>query len=112
MVCHKLEDVSKPVVGAGSADSYRPQDDKDSENQTTGIKPSPLKIAASAPGREFNTNSNHTGKGAKTNWLEILATNPKFVFKLMLMWHGLRNGHLGVRRIYTPIVYKWLCSFL
>ncbi|VCX40301.1 unnamed protein product, partial [Gulo gulo] len=60
MVCHKLEDVSKPVVGAGSTDSYLPQDDKDSENQTTGIKPSPLKTSASAPCREFNTNSNHT----------------------------------------------------
>lgn len=67
MVCHKLEDVSKPVVGAGSADSCRPQDDKDSENQTTGIKPSPLKTAASAPCREFNTNSNHTGKSAESN---------------------------------------------
>lgn len=86
MVCHKLGDMSKPVVGPGSADSHLPQDDKDSENQTTVIKPSRLKTSASAPCSEFNTNSSHSGKDWETNSRVILATAPKFVFEIEIMW--------------------------
>uniref|UniRef100_A0A671EB48 Lengsin, lens protein with glutamine synthetase domain n=1 Tax=Rhinolophus ferrumequinum TaxID=59479 RepID=A0A671EB48_RHIFE len=57
MVCHKLGDMSKPVLGPGSAESHLPQDDKGSQNQTIVIKPSPLKTSASAPGAEFNPDS-------------------------------------------------------
>lgn len=67
MVCHKLADMSKPVVGPGSADPHLPQDDKDSENQTTVIKPSRVKTSASAPCSEFNTNSSYSGKDWETN---------------------------------------------
>ncbi|XP_016052736.1 PREDICTED: lengsin [Miniopterus natalensis] len=59
MVCHKLGDTSKPVVGPGSAESH-PQDDKDFQDQTTVIKPSPLKTLESPPGGEFDPDSSCT----------------------------------------------------
>uniref|UniRef100_A0A8C0E6B8 Lengsin, lens protein with glutamine synthetase domain n=1 Tax=Balaenoptera musculus TaxID=9771 RepID=A0A8C0E6B8_BALMU len=57
MVCHKLGDTNKPVLGPGSAESHLPEDDKDSKDQTIVIKPLPLKASASAPGGEFHPNS-------------------------------------------------------
>ncbi|XP_008137534.2 lengsin [Eptesicus fuscus] len=59
MVCHKLGDTSKPVVGPGSDESH-PQDDEDSQDHTAEMKPSPLKTSASAPGSEFKTDSSCT----------------------------------------------------
>nr|XP_036270928.1 lengsin isoform X3 [Pipistrellus kuhlii] len=53
MVCHKLEDMSKPVVGPGS-------DDEDSQDHTAEMKSSPLKTSASAPDSEFNPDSSCT----------------------------------------------------
>ncbi|XP_036728129.1 lengsin [Balaenoptera musculus] len=60
MVCHKLGDTNKPVLGPGSAESHLPEDDKDSKDQTIVIKPLPLKASASAPGGEFHPNSSYT----------------------------------------------------
>ncbi|XP_059970546.1 lengsin [Mesoplodon densirostris] len=60
MVCHKLGDTNKPVMGPGSAESRLPEDDKDSKDQTIVIKPLPLKTSASAPGGEFHPNSSYT----------------------------------------------------
>ncbi|XP_066109124.1 lengsin isoform X1 [Saccopteryx bilineata] len=60
MVSHKLGDMSKLVVGPGSAESHSPQDDKDFQDKTTVLKPSPLETSASAPGGEFNPDSSYT----------------------------------------------------
>ncbi|XP_007449647.1 PREDICTED: lengsin-like [Lipotes vexillifer] len=60
MVCHKLGDTNKPVMGPGSAESHLPEDDKDSKDQTIVIKPLPLKTSANAPGGEFHPNSSYT----------------------------------------------------
>lgn len=84
MVCHKLGDTSKPVVGPGSDESH-PQDDKDSQDYTAEVKPSPLKTLASAPGSEFNPDSSCTGKDSGTNWHIVPAPSPKCVCELEIM---------------------------
>lgn len=112
MVCHKVGDVSKPVVGHSSTESHLPQDDKDFQDHVTVIKPSPLKTSTSAPGGEFNPDSSYIGKDSGHIFP---ATNPKFVFELEIMWFWPRNAGLVVRilrRIYTAIIYKVLYSFL
>ena len=90
MVCHKLGDTSKPVMGPGSAESHLPEDDKDSKDQTIVIKPLPLKASASAPGGEFHPNSSYTGKDSGTNWHMGLVAKPKFVFELVILCCWLR----------------------
>ncbi|KAF6114403.1 lengsin, lens protein with glutamine synthetase domain [Phyllostomus discolor] len=60
MVCHKVGDMSKPVVGHGSAESHLPQDDKDFQDHVTVIKPLPLETSAGTPGGEFNPDSSYT----------------------------------------------------
>ncbi|KAM7135904.1 lengsin isoform 3-T3 [Molossus nigricans] len=60
MVCHKLGNTSKPAVGPGSAECHLPRDEKDSQDQTTVVKPLPLKTSASAPGGESNPDSSCT----------------------------------------------------
>ncbi|XP_045659056.1 lengsin isoform X1 [Ursus americanus] len=89
-VCHRLGDLSKPAVGPGSADSHLPQDDKDSEDQKTVIKPSPLKTSARAPCREFNTNSNHTdntGDGTQIPTTPHLSSRMKHIKQEMAKNH-------------------------
>lgn len=115
MVCHKPGDMSKPVVESGSAEPHLPQDDKDSQDQTTVIKPSLLKTSASAPGGEFKPDSGSTGEDFGINWCIIPATNPKFVFKLEIMGCWLKDASLGVRilkRIYIAVIYKVFYGFL
>nr|XP_025846896.1 lengsin [Vulpes vulpes] len=91
MVCHKLGNMSKSVVGPGSADSHLPQDDKDSENQTTVIKPSPLKTSASAPCSEFNTNSNH----ADDTWEDTqIPTTPHLSSRMKHIKQEMAKNHL------------------
>ncbi|XP_028366808.1 lengsin isoform X3 [Phyllostomus discolor] len=63
MVCHKVGDMSKPVVGHGSAESHLPQDDKDFQDHVTVIKPLPLETSAGTPGGEFNPDSSYTDDG-------------------------------------------------
>ncbi|XP_069344168.1 lengsin [Eulemur rufifrons] len=60
MVCHKLGDTSKPVMGPDSAKSHLSHDDKDSQDQTTMIKPSSPQTSASASSGESNLNSDCT----------------------------------------------------
>ncbi|XP_004381438.1 lengsin [Trichechus manatus latirostris] len=60
MVCNKLGDASKPVVGPGSAESDQPHDDKNSNEQVIVIKPSLPETSVSTSGSEFNLNSNDT----------------------------------------------------
>ncbi|PNI27525.1 LGSN isoform 4 [Pan troglodytes] len=57
MVCHKLGNTSKPVIGPGSAESHLSYDDKDSQDETTVIKPLPPRTTTNVPGGEFNPNS-------------------------------------------------------
>uniref|UniRef100_G3RZM5 Lengsin, lens protein with glutamine synthetase domain n=1 Tax=Gorilla gorilla gorilla TaxID=9595 RepID=G3RZM5_GORGO len=57
MVCHKLGNTSKPVMGPGSAESHLSYDDKDSQDETTVIKPLPPRTTTNVPGGEFNPNS-------------------------------------------------------
>lgn len=78
MVCHKLEDMSKTVVGPSS-------DDEDSQDHTAEMKPSPLKTSASAPSSEFNPDSSCTGKDPGTNRHIVQASRPKCVCELQIM---------------------------
>ncbi|XP_054211562.1 lengsin isoform X3 [Homo sapiens] len=57
MVCHKLGNTSKPIMGPGSAESHLSYDDKDSQDETTVIKPLPPRTTTNVPGGEFNPNS-------------------------------------------------------
>lgn len=82
MVCQKLADMSRLVVGHDSAETHLPQDDPDSQDQTIVVKPSHLKTPANASGGDFNSDSSYTGKDSGTNWHMVLATNSKFIFEL------------------------------
>uniref|UniRef100_A0A2K6UHJ1 Lengsin, lens protein with glutamine synthetase domain n=1 Tax=Saimiri boliviensis boliviensis TaxID=39432 RepID=A0A2K6UHJ1_SAIBB len=57
MVCHKLGNMSKPVMGPGSAESQLSHDDKDSQDETTVIKLLSPRTTTNVPGGEFNPNS-------------------------------------------------------
>lgn len=85
MVSHKVGDMSKPVLGHGSAESHLPQDDKDFQDHVTVIKPLQLETSASTPGAEFNPDSSYTGKDSGTNRHVVPVTNPEFVFELEMM---------------------------
>lgn len=84
MVCHKLVDMSKPVVGPGSDESH-PQDDEDSQDHTAEMTPLPFKTSASAPGNEFSPDSSCTGKDSGANWHIVPAISPKRVYALEIM---------------------------
>ncbi|XP_014388225.1 PREDICTED: lengsin isoform X2 [Myotis brandtii] len=89
MVCHTLGDTSNPAVGTGSDESH-PQDDKDSQDHTAEMKPSPLKTSARAPGNEFNPDSSCTDDtGDSTQILKVpqLSSRMKHIKKEMAKNH-------------------------
>uniref|UniRef100_A0A2K6KMM3 Lengsin, lens protein with glutamine synthetase domain n=1 Tax=Rhinopithecus bieti TaxID=61621 RepID=A0A2K6KMM3_RHIBE len=57
MGCHKLGNISKPVMGPGSDESHLPHHDKESQDETTVITPLPPRATTNVPGGEFNPNS-------------------------------------------------------
>ncbi|XP_074190099.1 lengsin isoform X2 [Rhinolophus sinicus] len=91
MVCHKLGDMSKPVLGPGSAESHLPQDDKASQNQTIVIKPSLLKTSASAPGAEFNPDSSSTDNTSNSTQIP---TAPQLSSRMKQIKQEMTKNHL------------------
>lgn len=94
MVCHKLGDMSKPVVGPGPDESH-PQDDEDSQDHTAEMKPSPLTTSASAPGSEFNPESSCTdGTGDSTQIPKV----PQLSSRMKHIKQEMAKNHLQFMR--------------
>ncbi|XP_058411431.1 lengsin [Diceros bicornis minor] len=91
MVCHKLGDMSRTIVGPSSAESHPQQDDKDSQDQTIVIKPSPLKTPANAPGGKFNSNFSYTGNTKDST--QIL-TAPQLSSRMKHIKQEMAKNHL------------------
>ncbi|XP_066867649.1 lengsin [Kogia breviceps] len=91
MVCHKLEDTNKPVMGPGSAESHLPEDDKDSKDRTIVIKPLPLKTSASTPGGEFHPNSSYTDNNRDSTQIP---TAPELSSRMKHIKQEMAQNHL------------------
>ncbi|XP_058163646.1 lengsin [Dasypus novemcinctus] len=90
VVCLKLGDMCKAVVGPSSAESDVPLDDKDSKDQTTVIRPLPPQTSAGTPGSEFNPNSSqtdHTGDSTQIPTAPQLSSRMKHIKQEMARNH-------------------------
>ncbi|XP_022421239.1 lengsin [Delphinapterus leucas] len=91
MVCHKLGDTNKPVMGPGSAESHLPEDGKDSKDQTIVIKPLPIKTSVNAPGDEFHPNSNYTDNTGNSTQIP---TAPQLSSRMKHIKQEMAKNHL------------------
>ncbi|XP_004282556.1 lengsin [Orcinus orca] len=91
MVCHKLGDTNKPVMGPGSAESHLSEDDKDSKDQKIVIKPLPIKTSVNAPGGEFHPNSNYTDNTGNSTQIP---TAPQLSSRMKHIKQEMAKNHL------------------
>ncbi|XP_067559009.1 lengsin [Pseudorca crassidens] len=91
MVCHKLGDTNKPVMGPGSAESHLPEDDKDSKDQKIVIKPLPIKTSVNAPDGEFHPNSNYTDNTGNSTQIP---TAPQLSSRMKHIKQEMAKNHL------------------
>nr|XP_008527781.1 PREDICTED: lengsin isoform X1 [Equus przewalskii] len=91
MVCQKLADMSRLVVGPDSAETHLPQDDPDSQDQTIVVKPSHLKTPANASGGDFNSDSSYTDNTKDST--EIL-TAPQLSSRMKHIKQEMAKNHL------------------
>nr|XP_033723226.1 lengsin [Tursiops truncatus] len=91
MVCHKLGDTNKPVMGPGSAESHLSEDDKDSKDQKIVIKPLSIKTSVNAPGGEFHPNSNYTDNTGNSTQIP---TAPQLSSRMKHIKQEMAKNHL------------------
>ncbi|XP_026936082.1 lengsin [Sagmatias obliquidens] len=91
MVCHKLGDTNKPVMGPGSAESHLSEDDKDSKDQKIVIKPLPIKTSVNAPDGEFHPNSNYTDNTGNSTQIP---TAPQLSSRMKHIKQEMAKNHL------------------
>ncbi|KAI5946101.1 Lengsin [Manis javanica] len=89
MVCHKVVDMNKPVLGPGSAESHLPEDNKDSEAHVV-VEPSSPKTSAGAH-RDPPPNSSRTDHaGDSTQML----TTPQLSSRMKHIKQEMAKNHL------------------
>uniref|UniRef100_H0Y162 Lengsin n=1 Tax=Otolemur garnettii TaxID=30611 RepID=H0Y162_OTOGA len=88
MECHKSGDTSHPGVGPGSATSHPSHEDKDSQDQTTVIKPPSPQTSVSTSSGELNPNSDCTRD------INQILTTPQLSSRMKHIKQAMAKNHL------------------